>query len=176
MAFADDALAELSRLIGLTGGQSQLHYQDLREDEALTDHLVLHKTTVPPSVPFQRVRLPWNYFDPDNSRMLLVNPASWPVPLSEEIRVTWLMLSEGAGFNDGTLAIQVNGPDGLGITRGYMEGSKFHNGIVGPLETAPRAPRAPASRTCSIERAVPCHAESIGVFTLENVHRTIPGV
>src|SRR5215813_3073063 len=33
-AFADDALAELSRLVGLTGGQSQLHYQDLREDEA----------------------------------------------------------------------------------------------------------------------------------------------
>src|SRR5262249_52278179 len=79
------------------------------------------------------------YFDPDNSRMLMVYPASWPVPLSEEIRVTWLMLSEGAGFNDGTLAILVNGPDGLTITSGYMEGSKFHNGqIVGPLETAPR--------------------------------------
>jgi hypothetical protein len=37
------------------------------------------------------------------------------------------------------LAIHVNGPDGLAITRGCMEGSKFHNGqIVGPLETAPR--------------------------------------
>ena len=49
------------------------------------------------------------------------------------------MLSEGAGFNDGTLAIHVSGPDGLAITGGYMEGSKFHNGqIVGPLETAPR--------------------------------------
>jgi hypothetical protein len=71
--------------------------------------------------------------------MLLVNPASWPVPLLEEIRVTWLMLSEGAGFNDGTLAIHVDGPDGLAITRGYMEVPKFHNGqIVGPLETAPR--------------------------------------
>jgi hypothetical protein len=79
-----------------------------------------------------------NYFDPDNSRMLLVYPASWPVPLDDEIRVTWLMLSEGAGFNDGTLAIRINGPDGLTITSGYMEGSKFHNGqIVGPLETAP---------------------------------------
>ena len=32
-----------------------------------------------------------------------------------------------------------DGPDGLAITGGYMEGSKFHNGqIVGPLETAPR--------------------------------------
>jgi hypothetical protein len=69
----------------------------------------------------------------------MVYPASWPVPLSEEIRVTWLMLSEGAGFNDGTLAIHVNGPDGLTITSRYMEGCKFHNGqIVGPLETAPR--------------------------------------
>jgi hypothetical protein len=42
-AFADDALAELSRLIGLTGGQSQLHYQDLLEGEALTHHLHLTK-------------------------------------------------------------------------------------------------------------------------------------
>ena len=50
-----------------------------------------------------------------------------------------LMLSEGAGFSDGTIAAHVDGPDGLAITRGYMEGSKFHNGqIVGPLETAPR--------------------------------------
>lgn len=38
-----------------------------------------------------------------------------------------------------SLLIHVNGPDGLTITSGYMEGSKFHNGqIVGPLETAPR--------------------------------------
>ena len=138
-AFADDALAGLSRLIGLTGGQSQLHYQDFREDESLTHHLRFTKqSSAPRAVPEGQVALR-NYFDPDNSRMLLVYPASWPVPLLEEIRVTWLMLSEGAGFNDGTLAIHVNGPDGLAITSGYMEGSKFHNGqIVGPLETAPR--------------------------------------
>ena len=126
-------------MIGLTGGQSQLHYQDLREDEALTHHLhFIKQPSALRAVPEGQIALR-NYFDPDNSRMLLVYPASWPVPLSEEIRVTWLMLSEGAGFNDGTLAIHVNGPDGLAITRGYMEGSKFHNGqIVGPLETAPR--------------------------------------
>ena len=140
-AIADDALAELSRLIGLTGGQSQRHYQDLREDAALTHHLHFTKQpSAPRAVPVGQIALR-NYFDPDNSRMLLVYPASWPVPLLEEVRVTWLMLSEGAGFNDGTLAIHVNGPDGLAITRGYMEGSKFHNGqIVGPLETAPREP------------------------------------
>jgi hypothetical protein len=138
-AFADDALAELSRLIGLTGGQSQLHYQDVRDDEAFTHHL--HFTRQPSALraaPEQQIAL-HNYFDPDNSRMLLVYPASWPVPLREQILVTWLMLSEGAGFNDGTLAIRVNGPDGLTITHGYMDGAKFHNGqIVGPLETAPR--------------------------------------
>src|SRR4030095_11177803 len=138
-AFADDVVAELSRLIGLTGGQSQRHYQDLREDEALTHHLHFTKQpSAPGAVPEGQLALR-NYFDPDNSRMLLVYPASWPVPLREQVLVTWLMLSEGTGFNDGTLAIRVNGPDGLTITRGYMEGSKFHNGqIVGPLETAPR--------------------------------------
>jgi hypothetical protein len=138
-AFADDAVAELSRLIGLTGGQSQLHYQDLREDEAGTHHLHFTKhPSAPRAVPAGQIALR-NYFDPDNSRMLMVYPASWPVPLEKEVLVTWLLLSEGAGFNDGTLAIRVNGPDGFAITRGYMEGSKFHNGqIVGPLETAPR--------------------------------------
>ena len=138
-AFADDALAGLSQLIGLTGGQAQLHYHDLREDEAHTHHLRLTKSpSVRRSAAEGQIVLR-NYFDPDHSRMLLVNPASWPIALLEETRVTWLMLSEGAGFNDGTLAIHVNGPDGLAIASGYMEGSKFHNGqIVGPLETAPR--------------------------------------
>ena len=140
-AFADDALGELSHLVGLTDGQSQLHYQDLREDEARAEHLHFTKLpSAPRAVPEGQIVLR-NYFDPDNSRMLLVNPASWPVPLLEETLVTWLMLSEGAGFNNGTLAIHVNGPDGLAITHGYMDGSKFHNGqIVGPLETAPRHP------------------------------------
>ena len=137
--FADDVLAELSGLIGLTGVRSQLHYRDLIDDEAVAHHLHFTKRpSAPRAVPEGQIVLR-NYFDPDNSRMLMVYPASWPVALSEEILVTWLMLSEGAGFNDGTLAIHVSGPDGLAITRGYMEGSKFHNGqIVGPLETAPK--------------------------------------
>lgn len=137
--FADDAIAELSRLIGLTSGQSQLHYRDLAEDQSTVQHLHFTKSASGArAVPEGQVVLR-NYFDPDNSRMLLVNPASWPTALSEEIRVTWLMLSEGAGFSDGTLAIRVNGPEGLAITGGHMEGAKFHNGqIVGQLETAPR--------------------------------------
>lgn len=146
-AFADDAVAEVSRLIGLTGGQSQLNYQDLREDEAQTHHLHFTKQpSAPRAVPEGQIALR-NYFDPDNSRMVLVNPAGWPVPRSEEIRVTWLLLSEGAGFNDGTLVIHVSGPDGLAIPHGHMEGSKFHNGqIVGPLETAP-----PETKGASVE-------------------------
>jgi hypothetical protein len=137
--FADDALAELSRLIGMTAGQSQLHYRDVAGSADGVQHLYFTKSaSVPRALPDGQVVLR-NYFDPDNSRMLLVNPASWPVPLSAEARVPWLMLSDGAGFNDGTLAIRLSGPDGLTITSGHMEGAKFHNGqIVGPLETAPR--------------------------------------
>jgi hypothetical protein len=135
--FADDALADLSRVI--TGGQSQLHYQDLQEGDAHTDHLHFTRhSTAAVARPHGQISLR-NYFDPDNSRMVLVYPASWPLPLSHESRVTWLMLSEGAGFDDGSPTIRVTGPDGLAIAGGYLEGSKFHNGqIVGPLETAPR--------------------------------------
>ena len=149
-AFADDALAGLSRLIGLTGGQSQLHYQDLLDDQPLTHHLHFTKQrSVLRAVPAGQIALR-NYFDPDSSRMLLVNPASWPVALLDEVRLTWLILSEGAGFNDGTLAIHVSGPDGLAITRGYMAGSKFHNGqIVGSLETAPRDTTGASAEECS---------------------------
>jgi hypothetical protein len=144
-AFADDVVAALSRLVGLTAGQSQLHYQELVEDETIQ----LHFTRDPfaPRAGSEGEVALRNYFDPDNSRMLLVYPASWPVPLSEEIRVTWLMLSEGAGFDEGTLAVRVSGPDGLTIKNGYLDGSKFHNGqIVGPLETAP-----PETAQASIE-------------------------
>ena len=157
-AFADDALAELSRLIGLTGGQSQLHYQDLageEEDEALTHHLHFTKQpSAPRAVPEGQIALR-NYFDPDNSRMLLVNPASWPVPLLEEARVTWLMLSEGAGFNDGTLAIHVNGPDGLAITR------RLHGGIQIPQRADCRPARDRTARHHGSQRRGPAQIETV---------------
>ena len=124
----------------MTAGQSQLHYRDMAgsEDWCSAPVLRAESASAPRAVSDGQVVLR-NYFDPDNSRMLLVYPASWPVPLSEEVRVAWLMLSEGAGFNDGTLAIRISGPDGLTIASGHMEGAKFHNGqIVGRLETAPR--------------------------------------
>lgn len=137
-AFSDDAIAGLSELIGLPGGRSQLNYQDVRDDQART-HLHFSKRKGAPRAAAGGPIVLTDYFDPDASRVLMVNPARWPVPLDEESRVTWLMLSVGAGFTQGTLVIRVTGPDGLAITRGHMDGSKFHNGqIVGPLETAPR--------------------------------------
>lgn len=136
--FADDTVAELSRLAGLTDGRSQLHYNDVLSDGSLTQHLHLtRQASAARTVPEGQVALR-NFFDPDNSRMLLVYPASWPMALQEDTRVTWLMLSEGAGFNGGSLVIHVTGPQGLTVVSGYLDGSKFHNGqIVGPLETAP---------------------------------------
>ena len=147
------------------------------KSESLTHHLHFTKqSSAPRAVPEGQVALR-NYFDPDNSRMLLVYPASWPVPLLEEIRVTWLMLSEGAGFNDGTLAIHVNGPDGLAITRGYMEGSKFHNGqIVGPLETAPRDTTGASVEDAAQIETVRGHAGSIGPFRVETFTARFPTV
>jgi hypothetical protein len=167
-AFADDVVAELSRLVGLTEGQSQLHYQDLREGDAPAHHLhFARQPSAAAVVPEGQVALR-NYFDPDNSRMLLVYPTSWPVPLSEEAVVTWLMLSEGAGFNDGTLVIRVNGPDGLAINSGHMEGAKFHNGqIVGQLETAPPATNISPEELLKARRfdVAPGPAESSGAKT-----------
>src|SRR5262245_16795412 len=64
-AFADDALAELSRLIGLTGGQSQLHFQDVTADEASTHLHFTKQPTVLRAVREGQVALR-NYFDPDH--------------------------------------------------------------------------------------------------------------
>src|SRR5262249_8494635 len=120
-----------------------------------------------------------NYFDPDNSRKLLVYPASWPMPLSEETTITWLMLSEGAGFDEGALAIRVDGPDGLTIARGHMDGSKFHNGqIVGPLETAPRAAANSVEEALKAKQfevaAVPSQPGSAKTFTARFPALAIP--
>jgi hypothetical protein len=37
------------------------------------------------------------------------------MPLEQEEMLTWLVLSEGAGFKGGTATVEVLGPDGLGI-------------------------------------------------------------
>jgi hypothetical protein len=63
-------IAELSRLVGLKGGQSQLNYRDLVEERDGVHHLHFTKSaSAPRTVPQGQVVLR-NYFDPDNSRML----------------------------------------------------------------------------------------------------------
>jgi hypothetical protein len=173
-AFADDVVAALSQLIGLTGGQSQLQYQELREEASGTHHLHFTKHAAGRAAAAGQVVLR-DYFDPDNSRMLLVYPASWPMPLSRETLVTWLLLSEGAGFNEATLAIRVTGPDGLTIMHGHMEGAKFHNGqIVGSLETAPREESTSIEEVLKAKQFEVVPGSSASTFTARIANRTIP--
>jgi hypothetical protein len=76
-----------------------------------------------------------NYFDEHNSRKLLIYPAAWPMPVGQEELLTWLLLSEGAGFKGGAATIEVTGPPGLALSSGVINGAKFHNGqIVGGYE------------------------------------------
>ena len=88
-----------------------------------------------------------NYYDRHNSRKLLVWPASWPMPTGQEQLLTWLMLSEGAGFTGGCATIDVTGPDGLKFSKGIMNRAKFHHRqIVGsyelPKDASPEAAQA----------------------------------
>jgi hypothetical protein len=144
--FANDTLAELCGLIGLAGDRPQIHYQDFKDEpESIAANLYFTKTATPRATPTDgRIALK-NYFDRDNSRKLLVYPASWPMPVEREEILTWLMLSEGAGFTGGTATVEVTGPDGLTIRRGFINGAKFHNGqIAGGYELAKNATREEA--------------------------------
>jgi hypothetical protein len=144
--FANDTLAALCGLIGLPGDRPQAHYSDFTDEPG---HAALHFTKQTPVLPVQesgQIALR-NYYDVDNSRKLLVWPASWPMPTGREELLTWLMLSEGAGFTGGRAFVDVAGPDGLTISKGVMNGAKFHHGqIVGgyelPKDASPEAARA----------------------------------
>ncbi len=138
--FAEDTLAELCKLVGLSVSQPQMQYHDFaREPESITAQLYFAKKKAEQSaIPDGQISLT-NIFDPQSSRMLLVYPASWPISIGTEKKATWLMLSNGAGFNDGTATIRVSGPDGLVLSTGFVNGNKFHNGqIVGELEPPPK--------------------------------------
>jgi hypothetical protein len=94
-----------------------------------------------------------NYFDPHNSRKLLVYPAAWPMPVGQDGILTWLLLSDGAGFRGGTAAIQVSGPEGLVFSTGIINGAKFHNGqIVGGYELPANAPAETARASSHLTR------------------------
>jgi hypothetical protein len=81
------------------------------------------------------------------------------MPVEREEILTWLMLSEGAGFTGGTATIEVIGPDGLTIGKGFINGAKFHNGqIVGGYELAKNATREEAEAYLESKRFTPSPA------------------
>jgi hypothetical protein len=135
-AFAEGTVAQLAGLIGLPAGRPQRHYIDLEGDaQAATQHLYFEKQAKAAAPAPDGPVVLRNYFDPDNSRKLMVYPAAWPMPPGREEILTWLMLSEGAGFTGGTARIEVTGPPGLEFSHGFFNGAKFHNGqIVGGYE------------------------------------------
>src|SRR5262245_9272745 len=133
-AFADDTVGRLSALIGLPGDREQHHYADFADDRGAVTVLYFAKKDVPDPVPAGQILLR-NYFDEHNSRKLLDYPAAWPMPVGQEELLTWLLLSEGAGFKGGAATIEVTGPPGLTFSSGVINGAKFHNGqIVGGYE------------------------------------------
>ena len=99
-AFAEDAVVALSGLIGLPGDRPQRHYRDFASDGDAATILYFAKKQLPVGVAEGQIVLR-NYYDPDNSRKLLVWPAAWPMPVGREDLLTWLMLSDGAGFRGG---------------------------------------------------------------------------
>jgi hypothetical protein len=139
-AFAEDAVVALSRLIGLPGDRPQRHFGDFASDGDAVTILHFAKKELPAGVADGQIVLR-NYYDKDNSRKLLVWPAAWPMPVGREELLTWLMLSDGAGFRGGVAAIDVDGPEGLNFSSGIINGAKFHNGqIVGGYELPGNAP------------------------------------
>jgi hypothetical protein len=139
-AFADQIIAGLSKLIGLSDGQSQMNYQDIidHEEESTAELYFKRDPKWQVDIPAGQIQLR-DYFDPDTCRMRSVYPASWPIPIGVKRLATWLILSEGAGFSGGTATVRLSGPDTFKLSRAVITGCKFHNGqIVGPLEpTAP---------------------------------------
>lgn len=137
-AFANTTVAALCGLIGLPGDRPQLQYSDFDGNaDSIAAELHFKKKAIAAPTPGDGQISLRNYFDRHNSRKLLVYPASWPMPLEKEELLTWLMLSEGAGFSGGTATVEVEGPDGLMFSKGFINGAKFHNGqIVGGYELA----------------------------------------
>jgi hypothetical protein len=137
-AFANTTVAALCGLIGLPGDRPQLQYSDFDGTaDSIAAELYFKKKAIAAPTPGDGQISLRNYFDRHNSRKLLVYPASWPMPLEKEELLTWLMLSEGAGFSGGTATVEVEGPDRLMFSKGFINGAKFHNGqIVGGYELA----------------------------------------
>jgi hypothetical protein len=57
------------------------------------------------------------------------------MPVGQEELLTWLLLSEGAGFKGGARDDRGDRSAGAGLSSGVINGAKFHNGqIVGGYE------------------------------------------
>jgi hypothetical protein len=134
--FADDIVAGLSELIGLRDGQPQINYRDFLDnaDDVSAEFYFKKKPETLSGTPAGEIQL-GDYFDPDNCRMRAVYPASWPIPIGGKRLGTWLMLNQGAGFQGGTAAIRLSGPDTLILPKairlykmlwlGYLDGGRF---------------------------------------------------
>jgi hypothetical protein len=158
--FAEFSLVEVGNLVGVPGGRVQTNYQDLIEDPEDGDlrRDFQRKPLAPAPAADDPVRLR-NYFDRDNSRKLLVFPAAWPVPIGAEDILTWLMINEGGEVRGGRAVIEIEGPEGLEIRRGFMNGAKFHNGqIVGGYELPPETSKEAALAYLESKRFTPVPA------------------
>lgn len=160
-AFADDAVTGLCGLIGLPGDRAQRHFSDFAEEGDAALKMYFRRKAVAAPIPDGQIALR-NYFDPHNSRKLLVYPAAWPMPVGQDGILTWLLLSEGAGFRGGTAAIEVSGPERLAFSTGIVNGAKFHNGqIVGGYEL-PAGTSAEAARAyLDSKRFVPTPVDAV---------------
>ncbi len=163
-AFAEASLDGVAQLIGLPGERTAMHFDDVADEAgaAFTD-LYFTKVATPAQPEISGSIVLRNYFDRHNSRKLMVYSAAWPMPVGTEEILTWLMLSEGGGFSGGTLELLVTGPAGLSLTRGFLNGAKFHNGqIVGGYELPPDTTAEAAQAHLETKRFDLTKAESDG--------------
>lgn len=137
--FADDIINRLAGLFSLAEGQCQINFQNLKDgdDGDIVAQYSFQKSKQIESPVCYGVARFRDYFDQDNSFAQLLYPSGFPIALKEAQGFPWLLISEGAGFDDGKIAVRLTGPKGLELTEVFVKGVKFHNGqIVGDLETA----------------------------------------
>ncbi len=180
-AFADEIVSGLSDLIGLRDGQALINYQDMRDgEEQITAQF--HFKKKPRALAENsagEIRLV-DYFDSDNCCMRTVYPASWPIAVGTKRLATWLLLSQGEGFQGGQVTIRHSGEDTRLLSRAIISGHKFHNGqIVGALERLGRnLTEADVARLVDALRfdLLPVESTSVGpgTFRGEFPHLIIP--
>lgn len=138
--FSEDIVDRLAALFSLSGGKCQVNFEDLTDetDDIIAEYFFAKTKVQDLPIASGSVVSFRDYFDPDNSRAHLFYPSGYPIALDDSRGFPWLLISEGAGFDDGKIEMRIIGPKGLDVTEVFVKGVKFHNGqIVGDLETAP---------------------------------------